>query len=269
MSGACRMAVAFSLLAAMSAAAHEFGDDYGDAATNAKAIAIGSNYSGRIEIDVDQDWFAFVATNSLKEYVVTVSTGTLWNSTLALTAVDGVTGIMQTDSVLVATSRVAWIHVGPPATYYVRVGGFAEFATGTYSIVVTEQSFADLDHDGMPDAWEQAFFGSTNQPPSGLAGDYDHDGVANIDEFREGADPTNPVSFLRLTDIAPQGQQTSIAWAAAPYRWYGVEVSTNLSTAGWNPLGTVTNLNTSGWRRFDDPTVPSPKVRFYRVRCLY
>lgn len=256
-------------LAIPRAGAHDFGDDVGDVASCARSIVSGSNYTGRIEIDVDSDYFAFQATNSMREYVVTVTTGTLWNSSVSLVSPDGVYAIADTTSVFTNASRISWIHVGPPATYYVRVGGFAEFTTGTYNIAVTEQSFADLDHDGMPDAWESAAFGSTNQPASGPNGDYDHDGVDNIDEFRAGTDPADSNSFLRVTDVSPQATHVAVAWQAAPYRCYNIESATNLIGGAWDPLGTVTNLNSMALRWFDDQTTPSPPARFYRIRCLY
>ena len=261
-------ALAFAFLASRGAQAHAFGDDYGDSAATAQAVAIGSNYTGRLELDVDQDWFSFRATNSLKEYVVTVTTGTLWNSTVALMALDGVTGIMETDSVRALTSRVSWIHVGPPATYYVRVGGFAQFTTGTYSVVVNQQDFSDPNRNGMPDAWELQYFQSTHALKGGPADDWDGDGIDNLEEFRSGTDPTDPNSCLRLTDIASHRPVTTIRWATAPHRWYSVEASTNLSRGLWDRLGTVTNVEGSGLRDFDDPARSLP-ARFYRVRCLY
>lgn len=261
--------VAMTTLVIPRVGAHEFGDDVGDAAYCAKSIVLGSNYTGRVEIDIDQDFFAFQATNSMKEYVVTVTTGTLWNASVSLICPDGVCPIADTNSVMTNSVRMSWIHVGPPATYYVRVAGFAAFTTGTYSVVVSEQAFADQDHDGMPDAWEKTYFGSTNQPASGPGGDYDHDGVSNIDEFRAGTDPTNPNSCLRVTDILRPGGHEAVSWGAAPYRSYSVEFATNLSNGAWVPLGTVTNLQTTGLQHFDDYTSSSQPVRFYRIGCLY
>ena len=260
--------LAAGLLLGTDAQAQAMGDDYGDSAATAQPIKIGSNYTGRIGVDIDQDWFAFQATNSLKEYVVTVTTGTLWNSTVTLLALDGVTGILRTNSVLVLTSRVSWVHIGPPATYYVQVGGFAQFTTGTYSIVVSQQDFADQNHNGMPDAWELQYFHSTNAPSGGATNDWDGDGASNLDEFRSGMNPTDADSCFRLTDIAPHGPATTLLWTAAPYRWYGVEATTNLIGGNWDPVGTVTNLDGSGPCQFDAPANSLP-ARYYRVRCLY
>lgn len=259
--------IIFALLfLARSGSAHEFNDDFGDTAATATPVVLGSNYTGRIEIDVDQDWFSFQATNSLKEYVVTVTTGTLWNSMAGLAAPDGVVMLAQTDSVSSVTSRVSWIHVGPPATYFVRVAGFASFTTGTYTLAVAERTFVDQDNDGIPDAWEIAYFGSTNQLP---ASDYDDDGVFNLGEFLAGTNPTNAMSLLAITALGLTNSQRSVAWSATAYRCYTVEVSTNLLGEAWAPLGTVTNLAALGSLTYQDGTLPLPPIRFYRVRSLY
>jgi hypothetical protein len=47
----------------------------------------------------------------------------------------------------------------------------------------------DLDSDGLPDAWELKHFGNLAEDPSG---DPDADGIANLDEYFRGLDPTNP-----------------------------------------------------------------------------
>jgi hypothetical protein len=257
------------MMLAISAAAHDFNDDWGDTAATAHPVSFNTNVNGRIEIDVDQDWFSFQAVHSMTQLVVTVATGTLWNSVAGLAAPGGQVTLGSTDSVASATARVAWIHVGPPATYFVRVSGFACFTTGTYTLAVSEQPFADADHDGVPDVWEVVYFGATNQPPAGSSGDYDHDGVPNIDEFLAGTDPTNGNSCLRMTGVGVTNGPHSIVWTVAPFRTYAVEVSTNLAGGGWSPLGTVTNLGDVGTLRYDDPTQPSPPLSFYRVRCLY
>lgn len=251
------------------ASAHEFSDDYGDTPAAAQPLIVGSNRTGHIEIDMDQDWFYFQAAHSTNEVVVNVTTGTLWSSTAGLAAPDGKTMLVSTDSVASVTSRVTWIHFGPPATYFVRVAGFASFTTGTYTIAVSERPFEDQDQDGMPDAWEIARFGSTNQPASGTNGDYDVDGVFNIDEFLGGTLPNDDTSRFRVTGFSGTNGPHSVSWAAAPFRTYEVEASTNLSGGGWDYLGTVTNLDALETLELEDATAPMPPVRFYRVRCLY
>jgi hypothetical protein len=86
---------------------------------------------------------------------------------------------------------------------------------GSYRVIVSNSQGSatsgsatldlDDDHDGLPDAWEIANFGSlTNQ----LAwSDRDGDGIRNLDEFREGTSPTNRNVFnRRLVVRAGNGQ---------------------------------------------------------------
>ena len=54
--------------------------------------------------------------------------------------------------------------------------------------------WVDSNANAMPDWWETQYFGNLNQSP---AGDFDGDGVSNLDEYREGTNPTNGTSFNR------------------------------------------------------------------------
>jgi hypothetical protein len=72
---------------------------------------------------------------------------------------------------------------------------------GLYSVLLANSSgsvtsapamlFIDADRDGLPDSWEQSFFGNLNQYPTG---DFDGDGISNLDEFNDGTNPTNAAS---------------------------------------------------------------------------
>ena len=52
----------------------------------------------------------------------------------------------------------------------------------------TGYPLTDEDNDGMPDFWEQQYFGDLSRDGSG---DFDQDGLADLDEFYQGTDPTN------------------------------------------------------------------------------
>jgi hypothetical protein len=52
--------------------------------------------------------------------------------------------------------------------------------------------WADSNGNGIPDWWEMQYFGNLNQS---AAGDYDGDGVDNLDEYLEGTNPTNAASY--------------------------------------------------------------------------
>jgi hypothetical protein len=84
---------------------------------------------------------------------------------------------------------------------------------GQYQVVITN-SFGsvtsapaalliDSHGGGMPDSWQMAYFGNLNQNP---LGDYDRDGVSNLQEWLDGTNPTNNASRdLRLTIMSDGG----------------------------------------------------------------
>jgi hypothetical protein len=120
----------------------------------------------------------------------------------------------------------------------------------------------DYDRDGMPDYWEWLHFGGYGQTASG---DFDKDGVSNLDEFLDGTDPTDPLSVIPrlilshsngLVNPQPAGfllaenpvtytytigdHLTLTAEPAEGYLFLGWTVATALDTnwieAGFNPL---------------------------------
>ncbi len=66
---------------------------------------------------------------------------------------------------------------------------------------IETSSFRDADSDGLPDPWEDTHFGSTNCDTCGAGDDFDGDGVSNLQEYQEGADPNNPV-YVRINSPA-------------------------------------------------------------------
>ena len=78
---------------------------------------------------------------------------------------------------------------------------------GLYSVLVANGSgsvtssaaplYIDSRGCGMPDSWQLQYFGDLNQ---NALGDYDGDGVSNLQEFLDGTNPTNAASALyRIT----------------------------------------------------------------------
>jgi hypothetical protein len=69
-------------------------------------------------------------------------------------------------------------------------------SSGSVTSLVT-QLYMDSRGVGMPDSWQLAYFGNLNQNPTG---DFDGDGVNNLQEFLDGTNPTNAASALyRIT----------------------------------------------------------------------
>ena len=58
----------------------------------------------------------------------------------------------------------------------------------TATLISTLVIVGDSDGDGMPDAWERLWFGGLGEPADG---DYDLDGISNLDEYLAGTNPTD------------------------------------------------------------------------------
>lgn len=79
-----------------------------------------------------------------------------------------------------------------------------------YSVVVSNggnavesdpvQLLLDTNETGMPDTWQLAHFGDLLQAPGA---DFDHDGVSNVDEYRDGTDPADATSHFFVLTVAP------------------------------------------------------------------
>jgi len=96
----------------------------------------------------------------------------------------------------------------------------------------------DIDADGMPDSWELAHFGNLSQSGDG---DYDSDGISNVQEFLDGTDP-NTIWFsthyddLYVTNRSVNG--TSTILGGVPQFMTVLVNSTNLAGATWQPFST-------------------------------
>ena len=87
---------------------------------------------------------------------------------------------------------------------------------GAYAVVLVNSSgcvtsapaalMIDSRGSGMPDSWQLAYFGNLTTTATG---DYDGDGVDNLQEFLDGTNPTNSASVLyRLTVLNDAGSVT-------------------------------------------------------------
>jgi len=65
---------------------------------------------------------------------------------------------------------------------------WASPSTGGPMLSYTVAALADSDNDGLPDSWENTYFGNLSQTASG---DPDNDGLTNAQEFASGTNPNN------------------------------------------------------------------------------
>lgn len=97
---------------------------------------------------------------------------------------------------------------------------------------------ADSDHDGLPDSWELAYFG-TLLPTAG--GDADGDGRTNLEEYQAG---TNPVvaDILRIESLKLVNNQSILSISNNTGTRYGVQNTITLP-GNWATVGTTQFAN--------------------------
>jgi hypothetical protein len=101
-------------------------------------------------------------------------------------------------------------------------------------VVVISPVPVDGNGNGIPDSWEQQYYGTNSVNPSALAAN----GVNTIYEsYIAGLNPTNPASVLRISNFQPLASQSILQWQSASGRVYSVYWATNLMN-GFQPLET-------------------------------
>lgn len=120
----------------------------------------------------------------------------------------------------------------------------------------------DDDNDGLPNVWEQRYFG---HPTNALASaDPDLDGVSNLAEYIAGTDPTRASSRPVLSGLQPgPGPSVTVTWPSVTNRYYVLERALG-SPLGFTPLAELPGgtPNTS----YQDPWPTNPPPAFYRLR---
>ena len=160
----------------------------------------------------------------------------------------------RTDTLLIVNLSAASV-----GDYRVTVSN--PFGSVTSAVIRVDM---DANRDGLPDGWEKAFFGSlTNQI---AAGDFDHDGISNLQEFMDGTNPANAISLQPRLELWSVGGAILVAPDRGSY-------STNqlltlipvpdpgLSFIGWtgdltgatNPAALVMNGNKTVFGAFGVP----------------
>ena len=249
------------LILIASAVARAEMSDAGPVTVNGGAV------NGAIAYDIEKDWFTFPALPHAA-YTIAVSTGTIWDCTVELRTPDGGSVLAQTVTVFGASGgSFGWTNLAGHRLLYLRVGGFAEFTTGSYQVAVSGGGFPDANGNGMPDAWELQEFGNLTNT---AAGDADGDGFSNEDEYLAGSQATNAASSLRIEELGRLADDVTVEWQSVPYGRYRVLTATNLSNgAGWTVLGTNLNLELGTISTFTNAGGGVRDRAFYRVELVY
>ncbi len=120
----------------------------------------------------------------------------------------------------------------------------------------------DSDHDGLPDEWEQQYFGTLARNGTG---DYDLDGMSDFAEFLAGTLPNNAASVFKIIRVTPlSGVSTEIEWTSVPGKTYHVQYKNALDAPTWSDLPGDVTAN-SGTASKVDAMMGGTAKRFYRV----
>jgi hypothetical protein len=149
-------------------------------------------------------------------------------------------------------------YITPPGqTNTLTAGGTANFS-GNYT-------FLDVNHNGISDAWEMAYFGSVSTNRTQFT-DTDGNGMSDYAKFIAGLNPTNPASrFYFNGETIQSNRLVQMQWTVVTNRLYQVNLSTNLKS--WSPA-------TAWLQASDSPTMNYTATNsgtgshFFRVQVL-
>jgi hypothetical protein len=118
----------------------------------------------------------------------------------------------------------------------------------------------DADADGLPDGFENFYFGSLLNTATN---DLDGDGLNNLAEYLTGTRPTAAASALRLVPIKNQNAAIDLQFSVAPGRRYNISYSDELQN--WQTITNPALSYTSGWlTKSANGTYPAPILATWR-----
>ncbi len=162
-----------------------------------------------------------------------------------------------------AVDNVEQVYIQTPAQgYYTIVVDYDGFLSGfrqDYSLLVSGQSVEDGDEDGLPDWWEQQYFGGVSQSASD---DGDGDGSNNLTEYVAGTDPLNAQSVFTIQEFVPDVGGYVISWNSVEGRSYQVLKSSNLIFDEFSPISPILPYPVN---RYTDAVERSEAQLFYQI----
>ncbi|MDE0837634.1 MAG: lamin tail domain-containing protein [Kiritimatiellae bacterium] len=178
---------------------------------------------------------------------------------------DPFTGSVDELRVSATTRSAAWIR-----TTYRTIAEHDSFTT--YGSVVSGGPFVDADGNGLPDAWEQHFFGISGIDEEGHG---DADPMDNRSEYVAGTDPTNSADFfwlgIQTGAVNPVFYFTTRLTEGEGYegidRFYALEDRAVFSTGLWSHLPGADRIPATGTTFVYSNAVPATNAtRQYRSK---
>jgi hypothetical protein len=159
-------------------------------------------------------------------------------------------------------NRFDWTELVPN---YFNIDGEMNAAINSVTTWPTNDPF-DANNDGILDAWQIHYFGSTSSPGAAPYADPDHDGANNLNEYINQTDPADPASAekLRVNRDPLNNLNLVLSWFAARGRLYTIESATGLSSPNWQALAGATDIVGDNTMRSITNSVSG--TAFYRLR---
>jgi hypothetical protein len=158
------------------------------------------------------------------------------------------------------SSLVASSQPPAPATFPAFYTIFSPIATtAQFPLIDVEgeivRTNVDSDADGLPDDWENFYFGSL---ANNGTGSFANDGVSNLQKYLAGTDPRSSTNNFRLLSVQHDQGSSEIHFAGAPNRQYTMLQSADLQN--WQAVTNPALTYSSAWlaKTETNATYPSP-----------
>lgn len=127
----------------------------------------------------------------------------------------------------------------------------------------------DTESDGLPDWWEQQYFGGLSKTPDA---DSDRDDMTNLEEFNAGTNPASAASVFRISSVIWSAADGGflMTWPSVPGRTYQVQYSDSPAGPWLENLPNSLLVGQDGQisLTYIDVTAAGVPRRFYRARLV-